>query len=748
MPTLNLGKVKFLWKGTWVNSTNYTQDDVVFHDGSSYIALQTNSGQTPDLGSCSNNSYETQEACTNAGDVWTPNAYWDIMAQNGDAGTWQHPQYTADNFNVDLMGNSSPDLDGAEVLSGLHYHLHYDQLGSVTDVGMTFDTRDLTLADLGYQGATDADKYTSWKVSAPDSNFVANISTNEQVEFTTGPGLHINATTDNNNNNVLDFQLEQQVYDGDAHIDSTHGSLKVTDPSTNQHSVFSHEVQGGLANFDNANTYPGGILVANNDGIDTGLYYSKYIQSGGDGGGDHVWTRMAQLSDVTANEYNHPNFPARYSDVMEMMTGAEVPFNVQMKLTTNDEGHVTDADFNLSTRTLDLADLGYTGDNDANKYVHPVYTGPSDIDIDISPGQGNVPSSGAYTIDTLKVAATFDGLGHVTALDDASSVKILNYNDIIEGDTITLRQDENDNSYIYFDESAPLADNNRIVADNDVNGGISIEPKDGEKFTVTRAGTIELGGDYGVNSTDEIILRSNTQLLFENQNSIIVKNSVEEVKFDNAGSVVVMPDGATMGGETEVLMGWGSEAIETDSGYNKWIKIRYEGSSMEHEYGYNSYLKQMRNPAIHTLRNTLNETDFKGEIAAWANIKVREADNGTELTEYMTITGSQITTDDSLTLKAQTDVTVLCSHDSDLNTKGKITFGSDNTTTEDPYVTMEYDDADGNNVVHFEDTPVLKLKATTTPNSVSTGQYGMVYMKGAKLYYMDPTGSEKEIATV
>jgi len=50
MPTLNLGRVGFVTKGTWLISTTYKINDTVTYLGGTYAALQANTGQTPILG--------------------------------------------------------------------------------------------------------------------------------------------------------------------------------------------------------------------------------------------------------------------------------------------------------------------------------------------------------------------------------------------------------------------------------------------------------------------------------------------------------------------------------------------------------------------------------------------------------------------------------------------------------------------------------------------------------------------------
>ena len=47
MATVNLGNIKFNWKGAYNNSTAYVVDDVVSSSGSSYICIQASTGNAP-----------------------------------------------------------------------------------------------------------------------------------------------------------------------------------------------------------------------------------------------------------------------------------------------------------------------------------------------------------------------------------------------------------------------------------------------------------------------------------------------------------------------------------------------------------------------------------------------------------------------------------------------------------------------------------------------------------------------------
>ena len=46
MPTLNIGKVRIAWEGSWSSSTAYETFDAVEYNGASYVALQNSAAGT------------------------------------------------------------------------------------------------------------------------------------------------------------------------------------------------------------------------------------------------------------------------------------------------------------------------------------------------------------------------------------------------------------------------------------------------------------------------------------------------------------------------------------------------------------------------------------------------------------------------------------------------------------------------------------------------------------------------------
>lgn len=98
------------------------------------------------------------------------------------------------------------------------------------------------------------------------------------------------------------------------------------------------------------------------------------------------WNGSAWIDMMSSggSSYTHPTATNGAYDLT--LSAATVLAAIQ----TDAEGHLD----SLTTRTLTLADLGYTGDTDANKYVHPTFTGNdlgtaltgaaviSDVDVD------------------------------------------------------------------------------------------------------------------------------------------------------------------------------------------------------------------------------------------------------------------------------------------------------------------------------------------------------------------------------
>lgn len=81
-----------------------------------------------------------------------------------------------------------------------------------------------------------------------------------------------------------------------------------------------------------------------------------------------------------AAQYTHPTFNGDdFSVDTGALSGATVVSDIDINLSSDSNGHVTDANGSVSTRTLTLANLGYTGATNANNYSHPTGNGNNHI---------------------------------------------------------------------------------------------------------------------------------------------------------------------------------------------------------------------------------------------------------------------------------------------------------------------------------------------------------------------------------
>jgi hypothetical protein len=93
----------------------------------------------------------------------------------GSGGSYTHPTHPGDDINIDTGV-----LTGATVISDLDFNITTDTLGHVTDANATIATRTLTLSDLGYNGATDANNYSLPEATATTRGGIELFSNTDQ----------------------------------------------------------------------------------------------------------------------------------------------------------------------------------------------------------------------------------------------------------------------------------------------------------------------------------------------------------------------------------------------------------------------------------------------------------------------------------------------------------------------------------------------------------------------------------------
>jgi hypothetical protein len=220
-------------------------------------------------------------------DTLTTNARGHVTGANTKTVTlpaaYSHPTHDGDSASIDTGA-----LTGATVISDLDLNITTDNLGHVTDANAAVATRTLTLADLGYTGATDANNYS------------------------------LPLATDT--------------------------------------------VRGGIELFNNTDQ----SVAANSVTTTAGRTYGLQLNSANQAVMNVPWTDTV---------YSHPTHDGDDINIdTGPLTGATVISDLDFNITTDSLGHVTDANGTVATRTLTLANLGYTGATDANNYSLPEAT--------------------------------------------------------------------------------------------------------------------------------------------------------------------------------------------------------------------------------------------------------------------------------------------------------------------------------------------------------------------------------------
>jgi cytoskeletal protein CcmA (bactofilin family) len=237
--------------------------------------------------------------------------------------------------------------------------------------------------------------------AAGSSNF--ELSSSRRLHFNAGTGIGVSATLVGNDidveiSNTLDgysgwFLSTQGTNRGNIADDERvdfHGGTALTatyDTTNTNRVIFNHDNVGpGAQTFGQAGTEDGTYvksLTINNQGHITGVTTDDF---------DDRYNNFT---------YTHPTYDGDDISIdTGALSGATVISDLDFNITTDTLGHVVDANGTVSTRTLTLADLGYSGTADANTYVHP------------NDGGGSIGTAltGATVIDSITVNA----LGHVT----------------------------------------------------------------------------------------------------------------------------------------------------------------------------------------------------------------------------------------------------------------------------------------------------------------------------------------------
>ena len=269
MATVNLGKIKLKWRGTWSRGGSYTADDVVaYTDGSvtsSYIAVAASSNQAPSTGGSENSSYwnylakgQATSPTTTQGDLIVRGASADERLAIGTAGQALKVNASANGLEYGGVGNYSVhNIQGYQMNAGTNTQYtggRSDYIDIAQGNYMTFTT-------------TSTNDYIvfNWSIETYQSNFSHGIAT--YIMYDTSTSITSSSTK-------LRYPGQHSNYGDNYHLNMSQSSW-VTGLSAGTYyfelAAASHANNSNRVDFGHTNT---------NQGIDgnhfvVGVHYKK-----------------------------------------------------------------------------------------------------------------------------------------------------------------------------------------------------------------------------------------------------------------------------------------------------------------------------------------------------------------------------------------------------------------------------------------------------------------------------------------
>jgi hypothetical protein len=278
--------------------------------------------------------------------------------------------------------------------------------GAITTTS-TFDGRDVGTDGSKLDGiATSANNY-SHPTGAGDKHIPTAGASGQFLKYSAS-GTAVWASDNNTTYSVGDGGLTTNDFTNADHskLNAIEASADVTD-TTN--------VVASLTAGTNVAISAGGTISS----TDTNTTYS--VGDNGLTAKNFTATLKTKLDGIatSANNYSHPSHNGDdFSVDTGALSGATVVSDIDINVTTDGSGHVTDTNGTVSTRTLTLANLGYTGSATANNYSHPTHAG-DDFSVDTG------ALSGASIVSDIDINVTTDGSGHVTDANGTVSTRTL-----------------------------------------------------------------------------------------------------------------------------------------------------------------------------------------------------------------------------------------------------------------------------------------------------------------------------------
>jgi len=280
---------------------------------------------------------------------------------------YSHPSFNGDDINIDTGA-----LTGATVISDLDFNITTNGQGHVTDANGTVSTRTLTLGNLGYTGATNA-------------NYITN---NNQL--TNGAGYQtsagsVNYATSAGNAGTVDGKNASDFFnDGDTHLYMANGDGIVWNDTTNVMSVRKDGTDYELYSTDNLSLstlgYTGATnanYITNNNQLTNGAGYqnASQVASAVAAVVDSAPGTLDTLNELAAALGDDANFATTMTNALankqaagtyNTVIGTDSDINTS-GATIIDNIYMTDGVLTShGTRVLTLGDLGYTGATNAN----------------------------------------------------------------------------------------------------------------------------------------------------------------------------------------------------------------------------------------------------------------------------------------------------------------------------------------------------------------------------------------------
>jgi hypothetical protein len=384
--------------------------------------------------------------------------------------SYTHPTHPGDDFSVDTGA-----LTGATVVSDIDINVTTDTLGHVTDANGTVSTRTITAANVGALPITGGELTGDLGIGEDEDNFYTKLvvgdlaGADEGIQIassTTGKGSLLFADGGGyvGGGSTPNFTQYRGWLRYDHNTDkmdiATAGGPRLTIDSSGNTTITGIMTANGTSSssapkytFNGDNNTGLGYIGSDAVGLIAGgsrkfyvsgtTAYFQNLSGGVDISGDltvsgtvdgrDVSVDGAKLDtiDTNANYYIHPTHPGDDIDIdTTPLTGATVISDLDFNVTTDTLGHVTDANGIVQTRTLTLADLGYTGVTGADNYGGwDLWVEGTDRGVISSSenvkfvGGTNVSLSYSTTGDNTITINSTGGSGGATELDDLSDAQ-------------------------------------------------------------------------------------------------------------------------------------------------------------------------------------------------------------------------------------------------------------------------------------------------------------------------------------